>query len=166
MAHPKETRDALRRAYVFSNLSLELAAIQCGVSFATAGRWKKDAKESGDDWDVIRSANMLASGAPEDVARSILASLMTQFQATLEKVNSADDIPAQERVTLLASLTDGYSKAIAASKKILPETSQLATSMETMKLFSTFIQEHYPQHLTAFVEVLEAFGPILEKNYG
>ncbi|BBI91168.1 hypothetical protein SSYM_2246 [Serratia symbiotica str. Tucson] len=166
MAHPKETRDTLRRAYVFSTLSLELAAIQCGVSFATAGRWKKEARENGDDWDVIRSANMLASGAPEDVARSILASLMTQFQVTLEKVNTADDIPAQERVTLLASLTDGYSKAIAASKKILLETSQLATSMETMKLFSTFIQEHYPQHLTAFVEVLEAFGPVLEKNYG
>lgn len=166
MAYPQEIRDALRRAYVFSSLSLELAAAQCGVSFASAGRWKKEAKENGDDWDIIRSANMLASGAPEDVARSILASLMTQFQATLEKVNSADDIPAQERVTLLASLTDGYSKAIAASKKILPETSQLATSMETMKLFSGFIQEHYPQHLTAFVEVLEAFGPILEKNYG
>ncbi len=39
MAHPKETRDTLRRAYVFSTLSLELAAaIQCGVSFATARR--------------------------------------------------------------------------------------------------------------------------------
>jgi len=41
MAHPKETRDPLRRAYVFSTMFLELAAIQCGVSFATARRWKK-----------------------------------------------------------------------------------------------------------------------------
>jgi len=38
---------------------------------------------------------MLASGALEDVARSILASLMTQFQVMLEKVNTDDDIPAQ-----------------------------------------------------------------------
>ncbi|MGL9774188.1 MAG: hypothetical protein ACR5LG_10390 [Sodalis sp. (in: enterobacteria)] len=32
MAHSRATRQGLRRAYVFGNPSLELAAIQCGVS--------------------------------------------------------------------------------------------------------------------------------------
>ncbi|MGL9773076.1 MAG: DUF1804 family protein [Sodalis sp. (in: enterobacteria)] len=38
MAHSRTTREGLRRAYVFGNLSLELAAIQCGVSVHSAGR--------------------------------------------------------------------------------------------------------------------------------
>ncbi|MGL9774720.1 MAG: DUF1804 family protein [Sodalis sp. (in: enterobacteria)] len=56
MAHSRATREGLRRAYVFDNLSLELAAIQCGVSVHSARRWKKEALNSGDDWEVIRSA--------------------------------------------------------------------------------------------------------------
>ncbi|MGL9773075.1 MAG: hypothetical protein ACR5LG_01630 [Sodalis sp. (in: enterobacteria)] len=40
------------------------------------------------------------------------------------------------------------------AKKACPRPSQLATAMETLKLFS------------AFVDILEAFGPILEKHYG
>ncbi|MEN3257244.1 DUF1804 family protein [Sodalis endosymbiont of Spalangia cameroni] len=166
MAHPKATREGLRRAYVFGNLSLELAAIQCGVSVHSARRWKKEALDTGDDWEVIRSAHLLASGAPEDIARAILTSLMAQFQETLEKVNLADTLSAAERVELLARLTDAWSKSIAASKKILPETSQLATAMETLKLLSAFIQDKHPRHLAAFVDMLEAFGPVLEKHYG
>ena len=40
MAHPKETRDAVRRAYVYDRLSLEVSALKAGVSYATAARWK------------------------------------------------------------------------------------------------------------------------------
>ncbi|WMF72307.1 DUF1804 family protein [Pseudomonas aeruginosa] len=36
MAHPKETRDALRRAYVLDRQSLEVAAAMFGVSYGTA----------------------------------------------------------------------------------------------------------------------------------
>ncbi|WP_289345914.1 DUF1804 family protein [Pantoea stewartii] len=166
MAHPRETRDALRRAYIFSNQSLELLAAQQGVSFSTAMRWKKVSADEGDSWDALRTANQLASGAPEDIARSILNSLMGQFQTTLEKVSSADDIPAQERVQLLASLSDAYTKAIAASKKVLPETDRVATAISTITALSQFIQTRYPQHLAAFVEIIEAFTPELEKTHG
>ncbi|MGL9774189.1 MAG: hypothetical protein ACR5LG_10395 [Sodalis sp. (in: enterobacteria)] len=37
---------------------------------------KKEALNSGDDWEVIRSARLLTNGAPEDIARAILTSLM------------------------------------------------------------------------------------------
>lgn len=165
MAHPKETRETLRRAYIFGNQSLELLAAQTGISFSTAMRWKKVSAEEGDDWDTLRSANTLASGAPEDVTRAILNSLMAQFQVTLEKVNTAEDIPAQERVQLLSSLSDAYTKAIAASKKVLPETDRIATAIGTVTLLSEFIQARYPQHLAAFVEIIEAFTPELEKTH-
>ncbi|MGL9773292.1 MAG: DUF1804 family protein [Sodalis sp. (in: enterobacteria)] len=109
---------------------------------------------------------MLANGAPEDIARAILTSLMAQFQETLEKANLADTLSAPARVELLARLTDAWSKSIAASKKSLPETSQLATAMKALKLSSVFIQDKHPRHLAAFVDILEAFGPVLEKHYG
>ncbi|WP_208952543.1 DUF1804 family protein [Rahnella sp. ChDrAdgB13] len=165
MAHPRETREALRRAFIFGNQSLELLAIQQGVSFSTAMRWKKVAGDEGDDWEVLRSANQLASGAPEDVARAILNGLMVQVQTTLEKLSAAEDIPAQERVQLLSSLSDAYTKAIAASKKVLPETDRIATAIGTITALSQFIQSHYPQHLAAFVEIIEAFTPELEKTH-
>ncbi|MGL9774719.1 MAG: DUF1804 family protein [Sodalis sp. (in: enterobacteria)] len=91
---------------------------------------------------------------------------MAQFQETLEKVNLADTLSAPERVELLARLTDAWSKSIAASKKILPETSWLATAMETLKLLSAFIQDKHLRHLAALVDILEVFGPVLEKYYG
>lgn len=165
MAHPRETRDALRRAYIFGNQSLELLAIQQGVSFSTAMRWKKVASDEGDDWEVLRSANLLASGAPEDVARAILSGLMVQVQTTLEKLSAAEDIPAQERVQLLSSLSDAYTKAVAASKKVLPETDRIATAIATVTALSQFIQSRYPQHLAAFVEIIETFTPELEKTH-
>ncbi|KGT95313.1 DNA-binding protein [Erwinia typographi] len=165
MAHPRETREALRRAYIFSNQALELLAAQQGVSFSTAMRWKKLSADEGDSWDTLRAANQLASGAPEDVSRAILAGLMVQVQTTLEKLNGAEDIQAQERVQLLSSLSDAYTKAIAASKKVLPETDRVATAISTVKALSQFIQSHYPQHLAAFVEIIEAFTPELEKTH-
>ncbi|MDS6630650.1 DUF1804 family protein [Klebsiella michiganensis] len=30
-------------------------------------RWKKDAQDSGDDWDKLRAANVLAGNGMEDV---------------------------------------------------------------------------------------------------
>ena len=91
--------------------------------------------------------------------------MMVHFQTTLEKLNAADDIPAQERVQLLSSLSDAYTKAIAASKKVLPETDRIATAISTVTALSEFIQARYPQHLRAFAEILEAFTPELEKKH-
>ncbi|EOI7388193.1 DUF1804 family protein, partial [Yersinia enterocolitica] len=35
MAHPQETRDRLRRSYIFGQMSLEIAAAQAGIPFVT-----------------------------------------------------------------------------------------------------------------------------------
>ncbi|WP_366557357.1 DUF1804 family protein [Pantoea rodasii] len=129
-------------------------------------RWKKVSADEGDSWDTLRTANQLASGAPEDIARAILNGLMGQFQSALEKVSSADDLPARERVQLLSSLSDAYTKAISASKKLLPETDRVATAISIMTALSQFIQTRYPTHLPAFVEIIDAFTPELEKMQG
>lgn len=166
MAHPQDTRDRLRRAYVFNGLSLELAAAQIGVSFGTARRWKKDAMEAGDNWEKVRAAHTMAGGGLEDVARAVLTGLVVQYQATVETINTAVDIPPEKKVDMLASLADAFNKTVGASKRVLPETSQLATALDVLQRLGAFIGEHYPQHLTAFAEVLEPFGRALEKQYG
>ncbi|HFU1359313.1 TPA: DUF1804 family protein [Citrobacter farmeri] len=166
MAHPQETRERLRRSYIFGQMSLEIASAQTGVAFATARRWKKEAQDAGDDWDKLRAAHLMAGGGLEDIGRAILTGLMTQYQTTLEMLTTNADLPADKRVELLASLADAFNKAVAANKKILPEVSQLAIALDVIQRLSTFVAESYPQHLAAFVEILEPFGLEMEKHYG
>lgn len=87
----------------------------------------------------------------EDVGRAILMGLLVQYQTTIEQLNVDADLKPKDRVELLASLSDAFNKATVASKRVLPETSQLATAMEVITLLSTFISEHYPKHMEAFV---------------
>ncbi|MBF8387654.1 DUF1804 family protein [Pseudomonas aeruginosa] len=166
MAHPKETRDALRRAYVLDRQSLEVAAAMFGVSYGTARRWKQQAEAEGDDWDKAQSAQLLAGGGLEDVARQVLAGLVTQFQATMEAVQVDADIKPAVKVQLLASLADAYNKTVSASKRVMPETSALATAMEVLQRLASFIRERFPQHAPAFAEVLEPFGEVIAKELG
>ena len=166
MAYLQETRDKLRRAYIFSQMSLEVAAAQAGVSFVTARRWKKEAQDRNDDWDKMRAAHMLAGGGVEDAGRAVLMSLVVQCQTVTEQINTNPDIPADKRVDLLASLADAFNKAVSASKKILPETDKLATAIDVIQRLGQFISDKYPQHNVVFVEVLEAFADVLEKDYG
>ncbi|CDL80201.1 DUF1804 family protein [Xenorhabdus cabanillasii] len=166
MAYPQEMRDKLRRMYIFNQLSLEVTAAQCGVAFVTARRWKKDAQEKGDDWDKMRAAQTMAGGGIEEAGRAVLMSLVVQCQTTMELLNTTPDMLPQQRVELLASLADAFNKATSASKKILPETNELATALEIVQKLGTFINDNYSQHNVAFLEILEAFATELERDYG
>lgn len=166
MAHGKDVRDKLRRLYVFDRIGLEMAALQCGVSMSTAGRWKRESQDEGDDWDKLRAANLLAGGGIENVARAALTGFLTQYQATMETLTNNPDIKAEAKVQMLASLADAFNKTVSASKRVLPETSQLATAMEVVQKLAAFIREKHPKHAAAFVEVLEPFGEELAKAYG
>lgn len=169
MAYPKETRDRVRRAYVFDGLSLDLAAIKCGVACPTAQRWKTAAKQTGDDWDKVRAAHTLAGGGLDELGRGMITSLLVQFQTTMDELQSSDTEDAlkpADRVKLLVSMTDALNKTVASSKRLLPETNQLATALEVIQLLTKFITERFPQHVQAFADVLEPFGAELEAKYG
>lgn len=169
MAHPQETRDKLRRMYIFDQQPLEIGALQCNVAIATARRWKSDAAAEGDDWDKLRAAQTLAGGSMEELARQMLAGFLLQYQSVMETLNANDEeqkLTPMARVTMLASLADSYNKTVAASKRVLPDTSELATAMQVVQKLAGYIREHYPQHAAAFVEVLEPFGSELAKTYG
>lgn len=163
MAHDQATKDKLRRLYVFERLSLEIAAGQCGVSFATARRWKDKAETVGDNWEKLRAAHTMAGKDLEDIARQLLTDLVLQFKATMDAL-AREDIPTSERVTLLTSLSDSYNKAISANKKLLPETSRLAVALEVLEKFAAWLKTKRPELLGAFLDELEPFGAMLEKE--
>lgn len=166
MAHPDETRRAVRAAFVFDQLGLEVAAIKHEVPVATARRWKAEAKRAGDDWDKARSAQMIAGGGIEDVVRQTLAVVVQQVQATVDTIQMAENMAPAEKVKALASLADSYHKLMAVSRRLMPETDKFAIAMDVVRRFAEFTAKRKPALAGEFVELLEEFGEELGKAYG
>ncbi len=165
MAFPTSTRDKLRKIYVYGQLSLEISAMQLGVTFGTARRWKAAAKADGDDWEKSKAAYIMSGGSIEEIGREILNGFLIQYRTAIDELTTAE-LDAKEKVQLLASLSDSYVKTTAASKKILPETSELATAMQVVSMQVDYIQAHHPESLEAFINILDGFGEELAKKYG
>lgn len=166
MAHPQEKRQALRAAYVHGRLPLEEAARKAQVSPGTAARWKREAKALGEDWDKLRAAALLAGEGVESVARQMLADYVTQHQALMEEITRNPDLQAAAKVSMLASLADSFNKTVAASRRVLPETNELAVALQVVNRLADYVRERFPQHAPAFVEILEPFGDELARVYG
>ena len=165
MAHGSEKVAAVRAAYVHERLPLEIAAARAGVAPGTATRWKRKAREAGEDWDKLRAACLLAGDGVEAVARQMLADYVVQHKTLMDAI-STGDMPAAAKVDMLASLADSFNKTVAASKRVLPETSELATALSVLDKLGLFIRDHYPQHGPAFLEVLEPFGTEVARVFG
>lgn len=166
MAHGEEIRRAVRAGYVFDQFTLEAAALKVGVPEATAKRWKREAREAGDDWDRARSAQMIAGGGIEDVVRQTLAVIVQQTQATVDAIQAAEDMPAADKVQMLTSLADAYNKLMSASKKLMPETDRLGVALDTIRRLLEFARARYPAHTAGLAEMLEAFGEEIARAYG
>lgn len=165
MAYTEETRRAVRAAYIHDALPLDQAAARAGVPASTATRWKKQAKAEGDDWDKARAASMLAMGGTDDVARQVLTDYLVQHKSLLDDLRESV-LPPQARASVLASLADSFNKAVAASRRVMPETNELALALEVLGLLGEFVREHFPGHAQALLEVLEPFGFELSRHYG
>lgn len=164
VAHPKETRFALRAAYL-GGLPIEQAAAKADVPLATARRWKAEALAEGDDWDKFQAASLIVAGGGFDQALGrVAAGVILRCEALLERIGSDAEIDPIEATKAVGSLTDSLSKARAATKGMMPETDELAAAMGVIKRLAAFIQDRYPQHLNAFTEVLEPFGATLGKG--
>lgn len=165
MAHDEKTKADVRRYYVFDCLTLELAAEKAGVSYNTARRWKREAQARGDNWDTVRDANTMASGKVEDVARGMLTAFVIYFEKTMEELRHTEDLPVSEKAKLIQGLGDSYSKMVASSKRLLPEVSELATAIKTMKMFADYVNERRSDLMPEFLDLLDAFGELLHKEF-
>lgn len=163
MAHEPEKKVEVRAGYL-SGLTMEVAASRAGVPIDTARRWKRQAQKSGDDWDRLRGAQLLAGGSIEDVLRRVLAVAISQTEATLEAIKSNPGMEPMEQVQAVASLADSLNKMQAAARRMMPETDELAVRLDTLKRLAEFTRERFPKSAAALVEVLEAFGAEVAKG--
>lgn len=164
MAYTQEDKDKVRKSYICDRLSLDSVASIHGIPYQTIQRWKKQAKERGDDWDKIRAAQTLAGGEMEDTARELLTDLIIIFKNTADSVKS-DDIGSVTKVKLLASLADSYNKAMSANRKLMPVADKLAIAMTVMEMLGKYIQDTKPEAMPIFVEILVPFGEVLSKEF-
>lgn len=166
MAHPQERRLQLRGLYVFKQLPMEAACAAMQLPKTTGNRWKREAAEQGDDWDFARSAVALGDDNFKQLSQRLLQDYLVVHQSVIDQLKTNDKLTAEQRVTMLASLSDSFNKSIAAFRKIAPEINSYAIALDVVQRLTTFAQGRYPQHVPAILEMLEPFGAELAKAYG
>lgn len=165
MAYTQEDKDKVRKAYIFDKLPLDKVVSLHGISYATVQRWKKQAFDNGDDWDKVKSAQTLAGGEIEDVARQILTDFILLFQNLSGEIKSDTNTSPIEKAKILASLSDSYNKTIGANRKLMPVTDKLAIAMTVMEMLGAYIQKTKPEAMPIFVEILVPFGEVLSREF-
>lgn len=166
MAHKNDKKRDARKAFVHGQQSIPVIAVTIGVSEATVRRWKRDAKAGGDNWDIARSANLMAGDGLETVVADVVEQFVTLFKATVEQLKEDSVLLPEERVKAMASLSDAFNKMVNAAGRVAPKISELGVANDVLQRQAEFIREHYPQHAEAFLEILEPFGVRLVEVYG
>lgn len=159
-----DIRRKARSDYVFRRFTQATIAAAHGVSEATVGRWKKAAKEEGDDWDRARSAHVIAGEGVEAVVSTIVEDFMIQAQAILDEIKHSEHT-MQEKVALLVSLSDAMTKMAASAKRFAPKVSELGVAQDVMSKLLDFVRTEFPHHAQAVLEIIEPFGEHLSEIY-
>ncbi|ACA32324.1 DUF1804 family protein [Histophilus somni] len=165
MAHDEKVRALVRRYYVFDRFTLEQSAQKADVSFGTARRWKAQALNKGDDWDKARDVHIMAGGEVNMISQGLLAGFILQYRTTMDELQQNTELSAKDKVMLLAALADSFTKMTAASKRILPEVSELAVAMRTVELFGEYIHQHHSSLMEPFIDALNGFGQTLNEEF-
>ncbi|WP_275789714.1 DUF1804 family protein [Pararhizobium gei] len=164
MATDQDTRRKARSDYVYRRMTIATIALTLSISQATIGRWKKAAKASGDDWDMARSASIIAGEGIETVVSSVVEDFMIMAQSLLEQIKN-DSLPMAEKVKHLVSLADAMTKMTAAAGKLAPKISELGVAQDVMRHLLDFVRQHFPHHAAVIQEIIEPFGERLSGLY-
>ncbi|WP_375184016.1 DUF1804 family protein [Aquabacterium sp.] len=165
MAYDNATKARVRAGFI-RGLALDAAAAAEGVPYNTARNWKRKAEIEGDDWDVARRANQLSSGTVGDVMQQVMDSLAQQFAATLDALESKADMPPLDKANILLKLSDAFVKTMAAAARGNPKLDRLAVAMEVVQAMAAFVAEHYPDLRKQFIDIAQAFGPEVVRQFG
>ncbi len=164
MAHDPKLRAKLRTAYVTDRLSMELACTKCKLPRPTANRWKKEARDAGDDWDNARAAGSLSDSSFQQAAVKLLNDYIAAHQVTMDMLRETRDITPIERADALASLSDSFNKTMSSFKKLMPEIDQRAVALDVLRRLAQFVTQHHPAHANALLAVLEPFGEEISRT--
>lgn len=164
MSNKEDLKHKARSDYVNRRMMQSTIAAAYGISEATVGRWKKAAKEAGDDWDKARTAHVIAGEGLETVVSQVVEDFMIQAQAILDDIKSGEHT-TQEKVGLLVSLSDAMTKMTSSARKLAPKISELGVAQDVMGKLLDFVKEHFPQHAHVILEIIEPFGERLSEIY-
>lgn len=165
MAHDPKTKQTVRKHYVFDRFTLEQSAQKAGVSFGTARRWKSEAANAGDDWDKARDVQIMAGGELTDISQSLLTGFILQYRTTMDELQNDAELSSKDKVALLSCLADSFTKMTAASKRILPETSAMATAMRAIEMMANIVKTKKPHLLPDFLEMLDDLEVQFKKEF-
>lgn len=160
-----------RSEFVFKQKTLSLIAMSCGVSANTVSRWKRAAKDMGDDWDVARAAHMIAGAGLDAVIMTVVEEFMMMAQSAIEELKADarkskdEQMPIANRITMMTSLADAMTKMTASAGKLAPKVSELGVAQAVVQQLLEFVREHYPQHSNAILEIIEPFGGVLTRHF-
>lgn len=162
------SRDDLKRKarsdYIYRRMMQSTIAAAYGISEATVGRWKKAAKDDGDDWDKARTAHVIAGEGVETVVSTVVEDFMILAQSLLDEIRDGEHT-TKERVEMLVMLADAQTKMVASSKRLAPRISELGVAQDVMAKLLDFVREVFPQHAAAIREIIEPFGERLTEIY-
>lgn len=164
MSAREDIKRKARSDYVNRRMMQSTIAAAYGISEATVGRWKKAAKDAGDDWDKARTAHVLAGEGMESVVSSVVEDFMIQAQAILDEIKDGQHT-TQEKVGMLVSLSDAMTKMTSSARKLAPKISELGVAQDVMAKLLEFVRLNFPQHAHVILEIIEPFGERLAEIY-
>ncbi|MDH0908022.1 DUF1804 family protein [Rhizobium pusense] len=164
MSSEQDKRRKARADYVYRRMTGATIAMTLNISVATFGRWKKAAKEAGDDWDVARTASIIAGEGIETVVSTVIEDFMIMAQSVLEEIKTGE-LSLDQKVKSLVALADAMTKMTASAGKLAPKISELGVAQDVMQYLVEFVRENFPQHVAAILEIIEPFGESLARRY-
>lgn len=135
-----------------------------GISEATFGRWKKKARDEGDDWDAARAASVIAGQGIEAVVSSVLEDFMLQAHALMEEIKG-EGLAVDAKIKHMVALADAMTKMTASAGRLAPKLSELGVAQAVVQELIDFVREQFPHHLDTIRELLEPFGERLSKRF-
>lgn len=159
-----DIRRKARSDFVYRRMTAKTIATAYDISEATFGRWKKKAKEEGDDWDTARTASVVAGQGIEAVVSSVLEDFMLQAHALMEEIKGGG-LAVDLKVKHMVALADAMTKMAASAGRFAPKVSELGVAQAVVQELIDFVRAEFPQHLDAIRELLEPFGDRLSKRF-
>lgn len=165
MAYSDDVRTAVRSAFVHKGMSLQAACDFNGVPYETGRSWKRKAKSAGDDWDIAKAAKNISQSGAQALTASIIEDFIVLFQSTIAELQSDKKLTSIQKAESISRLADAYTKTVKSAGNSNPSLSKLAIAMDLIKCQFDFIQSEFPQHINAFVEILEPFGEVVNREF-
>lgn len=162
----REQIEKIRYFFVVKKISLKNLAKLYDINLKTLRFWKSRAKALGDDWEAARLAHtnkQAEDNSLEDLAKEIMKDLVVGVKGTLDQVK-AENLDAKNKTFILANLSQSYSRAIDANKKLMPRTSEFATAIKVLNFLVSYLEEKAPNLLNEFSAHIEGFSKELEKK--